>query len=139
MSLLRYRFEEARNIARAQNAAANTARIEGSIAKRLAAAEAAGLQTQIDGKEPEIESGTAEQYWGGDKTWRPLRYTQTFGNASDIAYVITHNKGTTDVITQVQNLTGSVAVPDVLITGVNTISVSFDAAPGVNAFRIVVI
>ncbi|MDX0180860.1 hypothetical protein GOC16_08350 [Sinorhizobium meliloti] len=47
MSLLRYRAEEARNIAKARQEAERTARIEGSIAKRLAGTDAAGLQSQI--------------------------------------------------------------------------------------------
>lgn len=68
-----------------------------------------------------------------------FRFAQTFGNATDVSYSITHNKGTADVIVQVNNLTGSVAVPDLTITGANTLSVSFDVAPGVDAFRVVVI
>jgi hypothetical protein len=32
----------------------------------------AGLQTQIDGKEPNITSGTDTQYYRGDKTWQTL-------------------------------------------------------------------
>ncbi|RVH21450.1 hypothetical protein [Sinorhizobium meliloti] len=47
MSLLRYRAEEARNIAQARREAERTARIEGSIAKRLAGTDAAGLQSRI--------------------------------------------------------------------------------------------
>lgn len=68
-----------------------------------------------------------------------LKFKQTFGNTTDVSYVITHNKGTTDVIVQVQNLTGSVAVPDAVITDENTLTVSFDIAPGLNAFRAVII
>jgi hypothetical protein len=67
------------------------------------------------------------------------RFAQTFGNASDVSYDITHNKGTTDIIAQVQNLTGSPAVSDLTITDANTVNVSFDVAPGANAFRLVVI
>lgn len=47
MSLLRYRAEEARNIAKAKKEAERTARVEGSIAKKLAGTDAASLQSQI--------------------------------------------------------------------------------------------
>lgn len=72
MALLRYRAEEARNIAKAQKAAEQTARIEGSLAKKLTDAEAASLQAQIDDKEPTITAGSASQYWRGDKTFQTL-------------------------------------------------------------------
>lgn len=72
MALLRYAAQEARNIAKAQKAAEQTARIEGSLAKRLADADVASLQTQVDGKEPTIAAGTTAQYWRGDKTWVAL-------------------------------------------------------------------
>lgn len=68
-----------------------------------------------------------------------FRFAQTFGNTTDVSYVITHNKGTTDIIVQVQNLTGSLAVPDAVITDANTLTVGFDIPPGLNAFRAVII
>lgn len=117
MALLRYQDEEARNIAKARKAANQTARIESSLAKKLAAAEAATLQAQFNA----------------------LKFKQTFGNTTSLSYVITHNKGTTDIIVQIQNLTGSLAVPDAVITNANTLTVSFDIAPGLNAFRAVII
>lgn len=72
MAILRYAAQEARNIAKAQAAAEQTARIEGSLAQKLAATDAASLQAQIDGKEPTITAGTTAQYWRGDKAWVAL-------------------------------------------------------------------
>lgn len=72
MSLLRYRTEEARNIRSAKQEAERTARIEGSLAKKLADTDIASLQTQVDGKEPTVASGTTGQYYRGDKTWQTL-------------------------------------------------------------------
>lgn len=72
MALLRYGAEEARNIAKARKAAEQTARIEGSLAKKLAATDTVSLQDQIDDKENAIASGTTGQYWRGDKTWQTL-------------------------------------------------------------------
>jgi len=73
LALLRYGAEEARNIAKAKKAAEQTARIEGSLAKRLATADVVSLQDQIDDKEPTISAGTSGQYWRGDKTWQTSR------------------------------------------------------------------
>lgn len=73
MALLRYGAEEARNIAKARKAAEQVARVEGSLAKKLATADVTSLQSQIDDKEPEISAGTSGQYWRGDKTWQTSR------------------------------------------------------------------
>lgn len=75
MSLLRYAAQEASNIAKAKKAAEQTARLEGSLAKRLATADVASLQSQIDDKEPTIASGATTQYWRGDKSWQTLNKT----------------------------------------------------------------
>lgn len=75
MSLLRYAAQEASNIAKAKKAAEQTARLEGSLAKRLATADVASLQSQIDDKEPTIASGSTTQYWRGDKSWQTLNKT----------------------------------------------------------------
>lgn len=88
MSLLRYGTEEARNIARARKAAEQTARIEGSIAKRLADTDVASLQTQINGKEPSVAAGTTGQYYRGDKSWQTLdKNAVGLGNVTNTADV----------------------------------------------------
>lgn len=89
MALLRYGAEEARNIAKARKAAEQTARMEGSLAKKLATADVASLQAQVDDKEPEITAGTTAQYWRGDKSWVALDKTAVglanADNTSDVS------------------------------------------------------
>lgn len=89
MGLLRYAAQEARNIAKARAIAEQTARIEGSLAKKLATADVASLQAQIDGKEATIAAGTTGQYWRGDKSWQTLDKTAVglgnLDNTSDAA------------------------------------------------------
>lgn len=74
--------------------------------------------------------------WSG----RIKKYASTIGNNSDTSYTITHNLNTFDVQISVFN---SIAPYDDIIVetyrvSANSINVTFDSPPGVNAFRVVV-
>lgn len=54
-------------------------------------------------------------------------------------FVITHGLGTTDVQVQIKdNTTNELVETGVEITSVNTVTVSFNAAPALNAFRVII-
>jgi hypothetical protein len=65
-----------------------------------------GIQTQINGKEPSITSGTTLQYWRGDKSWQTLP-VQNFQTVTDGTAVTGTTSGT---------LTASVLIPANTVT-----------------------
>ena len=70
----------------------------------------------------------------------PKRFATSIGNGSLTAFEVTHSLGTRDVITQVyDNTTYEVVLPSISNLTTNTVGLSFDTAPGLSAFRVVVI
>lgn len=70
----------------------------------------------------------------------PVRYTEVIGNTTDIAYTITHNLGTRDVLCNVRDAaTDEFVFVDIAPTSPDTVRVSFAFPPGNNSYRVVVI
>jgi hypothetical protein len=62
------------------------------------------------------------------------------GNASATSFAVVHNLGTRDVTVNVyDNANYETVVTDVVRTDANTVTVSFAAAPSLNAYRVVVV
>ena len=68
-------------------------------------------------------------------------YATNIGNGSLTEFTITHNLNTRDVITSVYDNTTykNIKEHNITNTTTNTVSVSFNTAPGTNAYRVVVI
>ena len=65
--------------------------------------------------------------------------SQTIGDNSATSFTITHNFGTRDVTVQVYDTaTYDTVFTDVVRTSTSVVTVSFSAAPGTNAYRVVV-
>jgi hypothetical protein len=65
--------------------------------------------------------------------------SQTIGDNSATSFTITHNFGTRDVTVQVYDTaTYDTVFTDVVRTSISVVTVSFSAAPGTNAYRVVV-
>jgi hypothetical protein len=70
----------------------------------------------------------------------PRKFATNIGNGSLTAFTVTHNLGTRDVITSVyDNTTYENIITSIANTTTNTVSLSFSTAPGLNAYRVVVI
>ncbi len=69
------------------------------------------------------------------------RYKVAFGDATNTAYVITHNLGSRDVIVTVRTTDSpyEVVYPDIAMTTTNTITLTFATAPTLNQYTITVI
>jgi hypothetical protein len=68
------------------------------------------------------------------------KFVSTFGDNSNLNYVIVHNLGVQDVVVSiVDSNTQEVVYPLVTNTALNQISVSFANAPGVSAYKAIVI
>ena len=66
------------------------------------------------------------------------KHVQTFGDATNTSYVITHALGTRDLIIQLYDAaTYDTIYADVARTSTTTATVTFSRAPGVNAIRFV--
>ncbi len=74
--------------------------------------------------------------WSG----RMRRHTANIGDASATSFVLTHNFNNLDVQVYVYENTGSkrMVIAEVQHTGVNSVTVLFDTAPALNAYRVVV-
>lgn len=72
---------------------------------------------------------------------RPKRFSQTVGDGSATSIVVTHNLNTEDVVVMVHETGGSKreAMVEWQATGVNSVTLLFDAAPASNALRVTVI
>jgi len=77
------------------------------------------------------------------KTWSGAlkRFSVNVGDGSSTSIVITHNLNTTDTVTTLRELTGSLreVSTEVQHTSVNTSTALFDAAPAANALRATVL
>lgn len=71
---------------------------------------------------------------------RAKRYATTFGDGAATSYIITHNLNTADVNVFIKETGGSKrqVEAEVRETSVNSITLLFNAAPAINAFRVVV-
>lgn len=67
-------------------------------------------------------------------------YVTTVGDGTNTDYVVTHNLGTRDVLTEVIRSASpyDTVIADVAATTTNTITVSFASAPTTNEFRVVI-
>lgn len=68
------------------------------------------------------------------------KFVSTFGNASDLNYTINHNLGVQDVVVSVVDVvTQEVVYPLVTNTALNQITVGFAQAPGISAYKAIII
>lgn len=66
-------------------------------------------------------------------------YSTSVGNGSATSFTVTHNLGSSAVLVQLyENATGAQVMTDIVVTGVNTITVSFTTAPTTNQYLVVV-
>lgn len=72
--------------------------------------------------------------------FRARRFAQTFGDASNTSYTITHNLNSQDVQVAVRQAAGTFdeVLTEVEFTSVNSVTIRLNAAPGVNALRAIV-
>lgn len=88
------------------------------------------------------DGGTGASSAAGAKTNLGFmtRYATTFGDGSAVDYTITHSLGTQDVHVSVYEVSSTIIViPDMEVTGANTITLRFAVAPTTNQYRVVVI
>lgn len=89
-----------------------------------------------------LYGGTGATTAGGAKTNLGFmtRYVTSIGNGAATSYTVTHTLGTLDVIVQVYLVsTGEEILTDVTRATIDTVTVSFSAAPTTNQYRVVVI
>lgn len=69
------------------------------------------------------------------------RYKVAFGDATNTAYVITHNLGSRDVVVTVRTTDSpyEVVYPDIALTTTNTLTLTFAVAPTLNQYTVTVI
>lgn len=66
-------------------------------------------------------------------------YAANIGNGAATSYAVTHSLNTVDVIVMIKdNTTLEEVFADVVITDVNTVTVSFATAPASNAYRVII-
>lgn len=106
MALLRYAAQEARNIAKAQTAAEQQAKVDAFVQARKAAGGvtkgsiglgnvdntsdadkpiSSATLAALNGKEPVIVAGTTGQYWRGDKSWQIIAINDVNGLSSSLS------------------------------------------------------
>ena len=79
---------------------------------------------------------------GANITGVPKKYSTIIGNASATSFLITHNLGTQDVITQVYDVSSlDVVYPTIYNTNANNVTVnfSFGNAPALSSLKVVII
>ena len=71
----------------------------------------------------------------------PLKYAANVGDGAATSFTINHALGTTDVIVQVYELTGSKyqVFPDIRVSDANNVILEFATAPASGAYRVVVL
>jgi hypothetical protein len=102
---------------------------------------AVNLATDVTGTLPLGNGGTGGASAAAAKTALGFmtRYAQSYGDGSALAYTITHNLNTLDVMVQVfRNSDGVEVEVDVTRTAVNTVSIAHAVAPTANQYRVVV-
>ena len=88
------------------------------------------------------DGGTGASTAAGAKTNLGFmtRYATTFGDGAAVDYTITHSLGTQDVHVSVYEVSSTIMViPDMEVTGSNTVTLRFAVAPTTNQYRVVVI
>ena len=67
------------------------------------------------------------------------RFKASIGNGTDVAFTVTHNLGTTDVIVQLFDVSsGETVFADVERSSVNAVEIAFGAAPATNDIRVLI-
>jgi hypothetical protein len=102
---------------------------------------AVNLAADVTGTLPIGNGGTGQTTAAGTKTALGYltRYAQSYGDGAALAYTITHNLATLDVIVQVfRNSDGVEVEVDVTRTAINTVSIAHAVAPTANQYRVVV-
>jgi hypothetical protein len=67
-------------------------------------------------------------------------YSILVGNGTSLDYTITHNLGSTNIQVQVYKVsTGELIICDVVVLTLNTVKISFYAAPAFNAYNVVIV
>lgn len=83
-------------------------------------------------------TGTIYGAFGG--TVQSPKYSTSFGNTSSTTFVINHNLNTQDVLVNVvENATKNIVYPSVTITSNNNITIDFQNAPALTAYKVTVI
>ncbi|MCQ2010538.1 hypothetical protein NOM01_10975 [Sporolactobacillus sp. STSJ-5] len=73
-------------------------------------------------------------------TYRTKKYAATIGDGTTTSFVIAHNLGTLDVAVMIREIsTGAGVIPDITITGTNSINVAFATAPTSGQYRVTVV
>ena len=88
------------------------------------------------------DGGTGASTAAGAKTNLGFmtRYATTFGDGAAVDYTITHSLGTQDVHVSVYEVSSTIMViPDMEVTGSNTVTLRFAVAPTTNQYRVIVI
>lgn len=88
------------------------------------------------------DGGTGASTAAGAKTNLGFmtRYATTFGDGTAVDYTITHSLNTQDVHVSVYEVSSTIIViPDMEVTGANTLTLRFAVAPTTNQYRVVVI
>lgn len=76
---------------------------------------------------------------GGLPSWKAPKKIFTFGDGVATSYALTHNFGTTDVITQLREASNdAVVMADIVNTSSTVTTVSFAVAPATNSIKAVV-
>jgi hypothetical protein len=72
---------------------------------------------------------------------RAKRFSQTIGDAAATSIVVTHNLGTEDVVVSVRETGGSKreVITEIQHTSTNSVTLVFDSAPALNAYRVTVV
>lgn len=66
-------------------------------------------------------------------------YSTNVGDGVNTSFTVTHNLNSSSVLVQLyENATGAQVITDIVITGVNTITVSFTAIPTSNQYKVVI-
>jgi hypothetical protein len=74
--------------------------------------------------------------WSG----RIKKYAVSFGDGTNTSYTVTHNLATLDVqVTLFNSSTGDEVIADVTHATINTLTIVFNTAPTLNAYRVVVV
>jgi hypothetical protein len=68
----------------------------------------------------------------------PRKFAQGFGDGTATTFTITHNLATRDVILNVMSA-GVVSFPSISVADLNTVTVTYTAAPGAGSQRITVV
>ncbi len=92
----------------------------------------------------EASTGTASDLAvtpaGVQKFYDDRRFKASIGDGTNVAYTVTHNLGTTDVIVQLFDVSsGDTVFADVVRSSTSEVEITFGAAPATNDIRVLII